>query len=445
MQTHDTFIDTLILARWVIPVEPHNIYHDNYAIAIHQGCIVDILPHDAAKAQYHATQTIDLPEHAILPGFINAHTHSPMTLLRGLADDLALMDWLNGHIWPAEKAWLNESFVRDGTELALAEMIRCGTIGFNEHYFHHDVIADVAEKAGMRARIGILVLESVDVGKTSAQDLIDKGLPFIEKYLHHDTIQVSLAPHAPYTVADASLLRIKEIAEKYGLPIHMHVQETTFEVTQETEKHQKRPLKRLHDLGLLSSRFQAVHMTQINDEDMAILLATGTTIVHCPESNLKLASGFCPVARLLKAGVTVALGTDGAASNNDLDILAEMRTAALLGKPVAQTGTAVSAADALRMATLNGAKALQWDKVTGSLEIGKSADIIAINLHALNTQPVYNPISQIVYAANAHQITDVWVKGRALMSNRTLTTLDESAILAKVGEWQARIKPMPLR
>lgn len=436
-----TIIDTLLLARWVIPVEPHNVYHENYAVAIHQGRIVDILPNETAKTKYQATEVVHLSEHVILPGFINAHTHSPMTLLRGLGDDLALMDWLTNHIWPAEQAWLSESFVHDGTELALAEMIRCGTTGFNEHYFYHDTIAEATMQSGMRARIGVVVLETVDVGNSNLKYLNSTGLAFIEQYKNHSLVQAGLAPHAPYTVGDEALLRIHEIATEYHLPIHMHVQETAFEVTQSVEHYGKRPMKRLHDLGLLSPRFQAVHMTQINDEDLEILEDTACSVIHCPESNLKLASGFCTVDRLLKAGVNVALGTDGAASNNDLDILSEMRTAALIGKPVAHSDTAVSAADALRMVTLGGAKALSWEKETGSLAIGKSADMIAINLNALNTQPVYNPISQVVYAANSAQITDSWVNGKQIMKNRELTTLDEAAILEKTKAWQKRIRP----
>lgn len=434
-------IDTLLIARWVIPVEPHNIYHENCAVAIHEGRIVGILPSDEAQKKYKAREVIQLSEHAILPGFINAHTHSPMVLLRGLADDLTLMDWLTNHIWPAETKWLNEDFVRDGMELALAEMIRCGTTAFNEHYFYYPVAAETTIRAGLRARIGIFIMDLVSVANNHIEDLMRDGIPFIEKYKNHPLVQVSLAPHAPYSVNDDSLLRLKEISDEYKLPIHMHVQETAGEVEQEIEKNHKSPLKRLKDLGLLSSQFQAVHMTQIDDADLDILKETGASIVHCPESNLKLASGFCPVSRLWEAGVNVALGTDGAASNNDLDILGEMRTAALIGKAVAKDGTAVSAANALRMATLNGARALQWESETGSLEIGKSADIIAINLNQLHTQPVYNPISQIVYAANAQQITDVWVQGKAVMQNRELKTLDEKAILVKTKEWQKRIKP----
>lgn len=433
-------VDTLLLARWLIPVEPHHIYYENYAVAIKDGRIVDILSNDEAQKKYQAHETIHLLEHAILPGLINAHTHSPMALLRGLADDLTLMDWLQNHIWPAEKAWLSEDFIKDGMELAIAEMIRCGTTGFNEHYLYYGAAAEITAKTGMRANIGIFIMDLLSIANNRIEDLVRDGLPFIEKYNDHPLIQVSLAPHGPYSVGDDSLRQLKEISDKYNLPIHMHVQETAVEVQEAMAKTNKRPLQRLYDLGLLSSQFQAVHMTQVNDEDLAILQATSTSVVHCPESNLKLTSGFCPVSRLIRSGINVALGTDGAASNNDLDMLGEMRTAALIGKLVAEDSTAVSAPEALRMATLNGAIALGWQKETGSLEIGKSADIIAINLNELNTQPVYNPISQIVYAASAHQITDVWVKGRALMRSRELKTLNEKSILEKAKLWQERIR-----
>ncbi len=434
-------IDTLVFPRWIIPVEPHNVYHENMALAIHQGRIVELLSQEAARERYQAKEEIMLPEHAVLPGFINAHTHSPMTLLRGVADDLALMDWLNNHIWPVEKNYMGEQFVSEGGELALAEMIRCGTIGFNEHYFYYEAMATTIVQAGMRARVGVTLLEPADASFQSyLSDVNTKGLAFIERYKNHSLVQPSMTPHAPYTVSDNGFIRTNEIAQEYQIPIHVHMHETAFEVDTEIVNSNKRPLKRLYDLGLLSSHFQAVHMTQMNEEDMNIVLETGVHIVHCPESNLKLASGFCPVGKLLRSNVNVALGTDGAASNNDLDMIGEMRTAALIGKIVAQDETAVSAADVLRMATFNGAKAMQWEKETGSLEVGKSADMIAIDLSDVNTQPVYNPISQIVYAAHQHQVTDVWVQGRPLMRNRELTTLDEKAILSNTKAWRERIK-----
>jgi 5-methylthioadenosine/S-adenosylhomocysteine deaminase len=435
-----TNIDTLIAARWVIPIEPHNQYYDHYAIAIHHGKIIEILPSHQAAIKYEATQKIALPNHVVLPGLINAHTHSPMTLFRGLADDLMLMDWLNHHIWPAEGKWLSEAFVRDGTELALAEMLKSGTTCFNEHYFFPQTTAECVIAAKMRARIGILVLEAAALSNHSVAETLSRGIAFSQQYQSHSHIEVSLAPHAPYSVSDAALQHIKTLAAEHQLPIHMHVHETAAEVQQGLEKYGKRPLQRLFDLGLLSSRFQAVHMTQINEEDVEILQRTGSSVVHCPKSNLKLASGFCPVQRLINADILLALGTDGAASNNDLDMFSEMRIAALLAKPVAQDATALSAAMTLRMATLGGAQALQMESEIGSLEIGKAADIIAVDLNHLNTQPIYNPISQLVYAAHSNQVTDVWVAGIPLLRNNKLTTLDEEAILAKTKEWQQRVK-----
>lgn len=438
--TPNAQIDTLILSRWLIPVEPHNVYYEHHAVAIHEGRIIDILPNETAQNLYTAKNIINLPEHAVLPGLINAHAHSPMTLIRGLADDLALMDWLMNHIWPVEKKWLHEEFMKDGTELAMAEMIRSGTTCFNEHYFHYEISAEIAEKAKMRARIGAHILELADlIGQSNVEYLSTKGIEFIEKYKNNPLVKASLAPHAPYSVSDEAFKVIHEISEKHHIPIHLHVHETAFEINEIMTKHNQRPLKHLYDLGILSPAFQAVHMTQIDDEDIEILQKTGTTVVHCPESNLKLASGFCPVQRLLDAGITVALGTDGAASNNDLDMIGEMRTAALIGKIVANSDTALSAATALRMATLNGAKSMQWDNEIGSLEIGKLADIIAIDLSDLNTQPVYNPISQIVYATNASQVSHSWINGVCVMNNRELMTLDEVAILQKTKVWQERI------
>lgn len=435
-------IDTLLLPRWIIPIEPHNVYHENYALAIHEGRIIDLVSHEEAKKIYQATQVLHLPNHVILPGFINAHTHSPMTLLRGLADDLAFMDWLQHNIWPVEKKYLGDEFVQDGTQLAMAEMIKGGTIGFNEHYFCYEAIAKTTLESGMRARIGVHLLEIADLMGHSNLDYINKrGVEFIDQYRDHPLVQPGFAPHSPYAVAEESLVLLHELAVKHQIPIHIHLQETALEVEQFQQKHGKRLVRRLRDVGFLSPLIQGVHFTQqVNDEDIEIIKESGASIIHCPESNLKLMSGTCPVEKLLKVGVTVGLGTDGPASNNDLDMIGEMRTAAFIGKLAAQSETAVSAADVLRMATLNGAKLMGWSQEVGSIEVGKSADIIAMDLSELNTQPVYNPISQIVYAAHQNQVTDVWVQGRALMRNRELTTLDEKAIFEKTQMWREKVK-----
>lgn len=433
------FIDTLIFARWIIPIEPHHQIMEHYAIAIHEGKIVDLLPQSTAKTQYAASQTYELPHHALMPGLINTHTHSPMTLLRGLGDDMPLMQWLNDYIWPTEGKWMNEEFCYNGTLIAIAEMLRSGTTCFNEHYFFPEAIAKATDQTGMRARISATIIDFPTPWSKTHEEGLSKARNFIEQYKNNSLIKLGIAPHAPYTLSDTSLLKIKQLANEFNLPIHIHTHETADEITGSLKEYNKRPLKRLFDIGFLESHVQHVHLTQINDEDIKILQQTKGHATHCPESNLKLASGFCPVQKLLNAGINVALGTDGAASNNDLDMFAEMQTAAMLAKSVAQDPTAVDAATALRIATLNGAKAMGLEKEIGSLEIGKAADVIAIDLQAANTQPVYHPISHLVYAVNSRQVSDVWVAGKQLLKNHNLTTIDENNIYQLADKWRKRI------
>jgi 5-methylthioadenosine/S-adenosylhomocysteine deaminase len=422
-------IDTLLHAKWVIPVEDDKIrpglHHlERHSIAIHEERILDILPSDKAKEDYNAQVEIDYSHHALMPGLINAHTHAAMSLFRGLADDLALMDWLENHIWPAESQWVNEEFVQLGTELAVAEMLRSGTTCFNDMYFFPDVVARVAEKTGIRASVGMIVLDFPTAWARDANEYIEKGLELHDNYRTNELISTTFAPHAPYTVSDEPLQKIRMLADELGLPVHMHVHETRHEISEAIEISGKRPLQRLTDLGLVFPNLLAIHMTQLDDEEIAQLASCGSHVVHCPESNLKLASGFCPVSKLMEAGVNVALGTDGAASNNDLDMFGEMKTAALLAKGVSQDATTVSAIEALKMATLNGAKALGLDAKTGSLALGKYADIIAVDFDTIETSPVYDPVSHLVYCCGREQISDVWIAGKHIMKNRTLTTMD---------------------
>jgi 5-methylthioadenosine/S-adenosylhomocysteine deaminase len=432
-------IDTLLQARWLVPINPAHDCLEHHSIAIDDGRIIDILPDDQAIVQYSAQNRIAYPKHALMPGMINCHTHAAMNLFRGLADDLALMDWLQNHIWPAEQQWINEAFVQTGTELAIAEMLRCGTTCFNDMYFYPDVSARVARRVGIRACIGLIVLDLPTVWAQNADEYIDKGTALRDLYRDDELIRTAFAPHAPYTVSDAPLQKIRTLADELDVPVHMHVHETAFEVADAVEKSGKRPLQRLHELGLVSPNLLAVHMTQLLDSEIELLAAAGSHVLHCPESNLKLASGFCPVAKLLAAGVNVALGTDGAASNNDLDMFGEMRTAALLAKGVANDATALPAHQALEMATINGARALGIDSFTGSLEIGKQADIIAIDLSAIETTPMFNPISHLVYCTGREQVSDVWVAGKHLMKQRVLTSLDIVTISAAAHELAGRI------
>jgi 5-methylthioadenosine/S-adenosylhomocysteine deaminase len=432
-------IDTLINARWVIPVEPDGACLPHTSVAVRGGDIVEVLDTTQATIRYQARETVDLPHHALIPGLVNAHTHAAMSLFRGMADDLPLMEWLNEHIWPAEMKWVSPSFVRDGTLLSVAEMLRSGTTCFNDMYFFPDTVADVAEHTGIRASVGLIMIDFPTAWAQSADEYLDKGLALHDSLRHSELVTTAFAPHAPYTVSDGPLEKIRMLADELDIPVHMHVHETAHEIEEAMARYGVRPLERLSRLDLLTPRLMAVHMTQLLPDEIGAVAERGVSVVHCPESNLKLASGFCPVQSLDTAAVTVALGTDGAASNNDLDMLAEMRTAALLAKGVSGDPTALPAHTALRMATLNGARALGVEQRTGSLLPGKAADMVAVDLAALSSQPVYDPVSQIVYTASREQICDVWVSGRRLLHDRRHTTIDAEAVARHAAEWADRL------
>ncbi|WP_448679828.1 TRZ/ATZ family hydrolase [Pseudomonas nicosulfuronedens] len=438
MPTEKAPLDLLLFPTWIVPVEPAGIVLRDHGLGIRDGRIALLAPR-AEALRHPATETRELPGMLLSPGLINAHGHAAMSLFRGLADDLALMTWLQEHIWPAEAKWVNEAFVRDGSELAIAEQIKGGITCFADKYFYPQITCEAVHKAGVRAQIAVPVLDFPVPGARDADDAIRQGLALRDDLKHHPRIKVAFGPHAPYTVSNDKLEKILMLAEELDAGIHMHVHETAFEVQQALEKDGERPLARLHRLGLLGPRFQAVHMTQVNDEDLAMLVETNSSVVHCPESNLKLASGFCPVERLWQAGVNVAIGTDGAASNNDLDLLGETRTAALLAKAVAGQATALDAHRALRMATLNGARALGMEQETGSLELGKSADLTAFDLSGLAQQPVYEPVSQLIYASGRDCVRHVWVGGKQLLEDGRLTRLDEERLIAVAGEWGRKI------
>ncbi len=432
-------IDTLIRARWLIPVEPHNTVFEDYSVAIDEGCIIALGPHHDLVKQFQPEQLIELNDHALIPGLVNAHTHSAMSLMRGLADDLPLMTWLQDHIWPAEQRWVSDDFAHDGSQFAIAEMLRSGTTCFNDMYFFADDTARVASTIGMRATVGLILIDFPTAYAADPEEYLRKGLALHDQYRNDPLIHTAFAPHAPYTVSDGPLEKLRVLSDEMDIPIHMHIHETRFEVEDAFRQQGKRPLQRLDELGLLSPAMIAVHMTQLSDAEIQLVADRGCHVVHCPESNLKLASGFCPVQRLIDAGVNVALGTDGAASNNDLDMFGEMRTAALLGKAVAEDAAALSAANTLRMATLNGARALGLGDEIGSIEPGKWADLCAVNLVELETQPLYHPISQLVYACARNQVSDVWVAGRHLLKDRVLTTLDNEELMAQAQSWQRKL------
>jgi len=430
---------TIVSASWVIPVEPSASVLNDHAVVFENDLITDICPTKHALEKYPQATHISRDGHALIPGLINAHTHVAMNLFRGLADDMPLMDWLNNHIWPAEAKWVDVDFMRDGTELAIAEMLLSGTTCFNDMYFSPDVVATTAQQAGIRAVIGIIILDFPSVWAKDAQEYFEKGINVHDEARSLSHINTTIAPHAPYTVSDTPLEQVRTYADELKIPIHMHIHETAQEVSDSVAQYNRRPLDRLNELGLLNSRMMAVHMTQLTDEEIALTAQQGIHIVHCPESNAKLASGQCRVTDLLNAGTNVCLGTDSAASNNDLDMLGEMRSAALSAKNRSQNANALPAWQALELATINGAKALNMQDEIGSLKIGKSADMVAINLNHISTQPVYDPIAQIVYSASREQVTDVWVKGRQLLENKQLTSLDVKRTLEKANSWGNKI------
>ena len=435
-------IDLLINSRWIIPVVPENRVFENCALAIDQQKIVGIYPQAEAKSKFDPASVVDLADHILMPGLVNAHGHAAMSLLRGYADDLPLRPWLEEHIWPVEARVLSAEFVADGTNLAMAEMIKTGTTCFADMYFFADTVAEQVQRSGMRSQIGFTVFDFPTAGGKDPDDYIHKGLQLRDSYKGDGLIKIACAPHAPYTVGDETLRRIATYANELDMAVHIHCHETAQEVADSLKLYGNRPLQRLDDLGVLLPQTQLVHMTQIDDNDIRLIQDNNCHVVHCPESNLKLASGFCPVGKLIDAGINVAIGTDGAASNNDLDLFGELKTAALLAKAVAGDASVLDAHAALRMATINGAKALGWDDQIGSLEVGKSADMIAVEISSLSQKPLYNPASQLVYSNAGSQVTHSWVAGKALLRERSLVTLDEENLIRRADAWRNQIKPL---
>ncbi len=441
MKSQQQTADTLIHPDWIVPVLPHGVVLENYSIALTGDRIAALLPR-AQTQSITAQHVLELPGHALLPGLVNCHGHAAMSLLRGYADDQPLMPWLEQHIWPAERAHVSEQFVSDGTELAIAEMIRSGTTTFSDMYFFPNVCAATAQRLGMRCQVTFPIFDFPSAWGLDADDYISKGLALRDDYKHSALVTIVFGPHAPYTVCEDNLAKIATLAAELDAPVHIHLHETAGEVLLAVEQMGERPLDTLHRLGLLGPRTQCVHMTDLGDQDIALLAATGAHVVHCPQSNMKLASGTCRVSDLLAKGVNVALGTDSAASNNDLNMFGEMQAAALLAKLHARDATALPAADTLAMATINGARALGLEDSIGSLEVGKQADLIAVDLRGPETQPLYHPLSQLVYTCNGSQVSHSWIAGELVMAQRELTRIDLRALMLRTSAWQQRIVNM---
>ena len=434
---------TLILPRWVVPVEPDAVVLERHAVRVDDARIADLLPADEALRRFPDAERVELPEHVLIPGLVNAHTHAAMALMRGLADDLPLMRWLNEHIWPAEARHVTPEFVRDGTLLACAEMLRAGITCFNDMYFYPEAALDAARAAGMRAALGMIVVDFPTAYASDPDDYLQKGLALRDRYREDALASFCLAPHAPYTVSDEALRKVAVLAGELDVPVHMHVHETADEVARSVAEHGVRPLERLRRLGLLGPNLMAVHAVHLTDEEILLLFRHNCTVVHCPSSNLKLASGFAPIARLSVQGVNLALGTDGAASNNRLDLLSEMRLAALLAKGVAGDAEALPAHRALHAATLGGAEALGLGARIGSITPGKEADLVALRLGWPELSPCYDPVSHLVYAAGRDQVSHVWVRGRLLVEGGRIENPAFEGLESRCDLWQNLIKAGP--
>ena len=431
-------VDTLIRAAHVIPVAPRGVLAD-HAVAIRDGRIVAVVPKAEAAQRYDAASVVDLDRHALIPGLVNLHCHAAMTLMRGIADDLSLMSWLQDHIWPAEAKHVSDEFVHDGSLLGMAEMLRGGVTCVNDMYFFPEATARAALRSGMRTTLGMIAIEFPSSYAPDAGAYLQKGLATRLAYLGEPLLNFCLAPHAPYSVSDETLRRVAVLADQLDVPIHTHINESLSEVQDAIRDKGARPLQRLHDLGIVGPRLVAAHSVHLDDVEMALFAHQGVSVAHCPSSNLKLASGIARVAEMRKRGIRVGLGTDGAASNNRLDVFTEMRTAALLAKAQSGDPRAVSAADALEMATLEGARAMGLDSQVGSIEPGTLADLAAVELSSLETLPMFDPVSHLVYSAGREHVTHAWVAGECRLRDRELPHMDLHDLTDKARWWQQRL------
>ena len=432
-------VDLIVSARWIAPVEPAHTVLESHSLAVSDGRILSLQPSATIGDNYIAREQVSLPGHLLVPGFVNLHTHAAMSLLRGYADDRPLMRWLQEHIWPAEGRHVSPSFVRDGTLLASWEMLRGGITCFNDMYFFPAAAAEAALAAGIRAVLGITVFEFPSAYGRDASDYLDKGLAVRDACKEQPTLSFCLAPHAPYTVADRTFERVGVLADQLDLPIHIHLHETQDEISGSLKEHGVRPLERLRSIGLLGPGMIAVHAVHLNPEEIDLLASHGCHVAHCPTSNMKLASGIPPVKALLDHRVGIGLGTDGAASNNRLDLLQEMRHAALLAKCASGDAATLPAHQALEMATLGGARALGLEARIGSLLPGKSADMVAIQLDDWETMPCYDPVSHLVYTAGREQVSDVWVAGKLRIKDKKPVDSGASGLRKLAEMWHNSI------
>lgn len=439
IENPSTNVELAIEARWVAPVLPRGAVLEHTTVVIDQGLIRDLLPISEARQRYNPARVVSLDDHVLIPGLINLHTHAAMTLMRGLADDIPLMTWLQQHIWPAETGFVSERFVRDGTLLASAEMLRGGITCFNDMYFFPEAAAEAVTQSGIRANLGLVVLEFPSAYASDADDYLHKGLAARDAMRDQALITTSLAPHAPYTISDRTFERVQTYADQLSLNIHTHLHETQDEIAQSQKEYGVRPLRRLSSLGLLGPNLIAAHCVHLDQEEMELLAENGCHIAHCPASNLKLASGIAPVPQLMQQGINIGLGTDGAASNNRLDMFAEMRLAALLAKGSSGDAAVLPASQALEMATINAARALGLDNKLGSIEQGKMADLAALRIADPETTPCFDPLSHLVYAAGREHVSHVWVAGELRYQQGVFANIEAQELKEIASVWQGKL------
>ncbi len=430
----------IISASWIFTSNLEGQLLSDYSIVIENDKIIDLVPQDKVFDEYEANDTYQLTDHILIPGLINTHTHVAMSLFKGFADDLSLQDWLNDYIWPAEKEFINSSFVKDGSILALSEMIKSGVTTFNDMYFFPDATAEAVKELGVRSNIGLVVLDFPTNYATDPEDYLLKGFEFRDKWRNEELITTSIAPHAPYSVSDEAFTLINTYSEELSINIHTHLHETQWEIEDSIEKYGITPVQRLNNLGIIGPSLMAVHCVHLNDQDIATLAKNKVSIVHNPSSNMKLGSGIADIAKMLKQNLNISLGTDSSASNNRLDIMEEMRLAALLIKGSTKSPESFSANEAIKMATINGAKALGLESIIGSIEKNKKADLVAIDLNSIENQPIYNPLTTLVYSSSRSDVSYVWIDGEIKLKDKKLVKIDEERIIQLAKKWQRKLK-----
>ena len=430
----------IISASWIFTSNSEGQLLSDYSIVIENDKIIDLVPQDKVFDEYEANDTYQLTDHILIPGLINTHTHAAMSLFKGFADDLPLQDWLNDYIWPAEKEFINSSFVKDGSILALSEMIKSGVTTFNDMYFFPDATAEAVIELGVRSNIGLVVLDFPTNYATDPEDYLLKGFEFRDKWRNEELITTSIAPHAPYSVSDEAFTLINTYSEELSINIHTHLHETQWEIEDSIEKYGITPVQRLNNLGIIGPSLMAVHCVHLNDQDMATLAKNKVSIVHNPSSNMKLGSGIADIAKMLKQNLNISLGTDSSASNNRLDMMEEMRLAALLIKGSTKSPELFSANEAIKMATINGAKALGLESIIGSIEKNKKADLVAIDLNSIENQPIYNPLTTFVYSSSRSDVSYVWIDGEIKLKDKKLVKIDEERIIQLAKKWQRKLK-----